>query len=215
VTHAGIRPPIDDGPSHASAPDSTCGIVILDGSYRPVWANAEAIRILIYPDVIATGRRSGAIAKKIRSTLLGPGRPRQASLPAIAMHVRSGRRIYSCRAFTLEAFDRQGDGRLFGVMLERISSSTAWLSRTATEVGLTPRERQALTLLGQGLTTRQMAKWMGISPNTVKAFLRVIMMKMHVSSRSNILGKVLATQASDGAGPPASHSTHPPTKTGA
>ena len=33
---------------------------------------------------------------------------------------------------------------------------------------------------------------MSISPNTVKAFLRVIMVKMGVTSRSGVVGKILA-----------------------
>jgi DNA-binding CsgD family transcriptional regulator len=32
---------------------------------------------------------------------------------------------------------------------------------------------------------------MKISPNTVKAFLRIVMVKMGVSTRSGILGKVI------------------------
>ncbi len=33
---------------------------------------------------------------------------------------------------------------------------------------------------------------MSISPNTVKAFLRLIMFKMGVTSRSGVVGKILA-----------------------
>jgi len=33
---------------------------------------------------------------------------------------------------------------------------------------------------------------MSISPNTVKAFLRLIMVKMGVTSRSGVVGKILA-----------------------
>jgi DNA-binding CsgD family transcriptional regulator len=36
---------------------------------------------------------------------------------------------------------------------------------------------------------------MGISPNTVKAFLRLVMVKMGVSTRSGIVGRFVASNA--------------------
>jgi len=42
----------------------------------------------------------------------------------------------------------------------------------------------------QGLTSKEIANRMGISPNTVKAFLRLVMVKMKVSTRSGIAGKI-------------------------
>ena len=43
-----------------------------------------------------------------------------------------------------------------------------------------------------GLSSKEIASRMSISPNTVKAFLRVIMVKMGVTSRSGVVGKILA-----------------------
>ena len=42
----------------------------------------------------------------------------------------------------------------------------------------------------QGLTSKEIAVRMKISPNTVKAFLRLVMVKMKVSTRSGIAGKL-------------------------
>jgi len=56
---------------------------------------------------------------------------------------------------------------------------------------LTPREKETVELLIQGLTSKEIATRMKISPNTVKAFLRIVMVKMGVSTRSGILGKVI------------------------
>ena len=58
---------------------------------------------------------------------------------------------------------------------------------------LTPREREAMALLLHGLTSKQIAERMHVSPNTVKAFLRLIMLKMEVSSRSAIVAKIMMT----------------------
>jgi DNA-binding CsgD family transcriptional regulator len=41
-----------------------------------------------------------------------------------------------------------------------------------------------------GLTSKEVATRMNISPNTVTAFLRLIMVKMGVTTRSGIVGKL-------------------------
>jgi DNA-binding CsgD family transcriptional regulator len=56
---------------------------------------------------------------------------------------------------------------------------------------LTPREQEAVMLLVEGLTSKEIAQRMKISPNTVKAFLRLVMVKMDVSTRSGIVGKIV------------------------
>jgi DNA-binding CsgD family transcriptional regulator len=57
---------------------------------------------------------------------------------------------------------------------------------------LTPRERETLEFLMQGMTSKEIANQMGVSPHTVKAFLRLVMSKMQVSTRSGIIGKLIA-----------------------
>jgi len=47
---------------------------------------------------------------------------------------------------------------------------------------------EALEYLIQGLTSKEIAERMHISVNTVKAFLRLIMVKMGVTTRSGIVG---------------------------
>jgi len=42
-----------------------------------------------------------------------------------------------------------------------------------------------------GLTSKEIAQRMQVSPNTVKVFLRSIMNKMSVCTRSGILGKLM------------------------
>ena len=58
----------------------------------------------------------------------------------------------------------------------------------------TRREQEVLEYLLQGLTSKAIANRMNISPNTVKAFLRMIMMKTAVSSRSAMVGKIIMAQ---------------------
>jgi len=47
-------------------------------------------------------------------------------------------------------------------------------------------------LLMDGLTSKEIAVRMNVTPNTVKTFVRLIMSKMAVSTRSGIVGKIFA-----------------------
>ena len=77
------------------------------------------------------------------------------------------------------------------VVLERAISASCVVSQISAQFRLTRREQQAVTLLLQGLSNKEMAERLGISANTVKAFLRLVMIKMGASSRSGIAAKVL------------------------
>jgi len=62
---------------------------------------------------------------------------------------------------------------------------------------LSQREGEAVRFLIEGLTNKEIAARMGISPDTVKVFLRLAMMKMGVSSRSGIMSKFIHLKESD------------------
>ena len=75
---------------------------------------------------------------------------------------------------------------LFGRASAARSASLAQLSE---RFHLTTREQEVAEFLLEGLTSKEIGMRMQISPNTVKAFLRLIMVKMGVSTRSAIVGK--------------------------
>jgi DNA-binding CsgD family transcriptional regulator len=50
---------------------------------------------------------------------------------------------------------------------------------------------EVVALLVEGLTSKEIANRMKISSNTVKAFLRLVMVKMGVSTRSGVVGKII------------------------
>ena len=60
--------------------------------------------------------------------------------------------------------------------------------------GLTARERETVQFLLEGFTSKEIAQRMKISPNTVKAFIRLVMVKMGVSTRSGIIGKIAGSR---------------------
>jgi len=79
--------------------------------------------------------------------------------------------------------------------LERGPSGLIPMSKITEQCNLTRREREVLEYLLHGMSSREIASRMNLSPSTVKAFLRLIMLKMGVSSRSAIIVKVLMTEA--------------------
>jgi DNA-binding NarL/FixJ family response regulator len=80
------------------------------------------------------------------------------------------------------------------VLLERVPSGLVSLSQVSQQFNLTQREREVLEYLLQALSSKEIANRMNVSPNTVKAFLRLIMTKMGVSSRSAVMRKIIMTQ---------------------
>ena len=77
------------------------------------------------------------------------------------------------------------------VVLERGAYGVCTLSEISHEFHLTQREQEMVTLLIRGLGNKEIAERLGISVNTVKTFLRLVMIKMGVRSRSRIVSTVL------------------------
>ena len=171
---------------------STTGFVLIDSSQNPVAFNPEAVQILCYPDKPAdTGRLGAFLAGRIRTRLLNRASHEHRS--PFVTRFKSGRRSYFCRAFELTPTS-EGSSPTLGLLLERSSSEVMSLSEVAQQFNLSAREQEAVEFLLSGLTSKEIADRMKISPNTVKAFLRVVMIKMGVSTRSGIVGKVVTTK---------------------
>jgi DNA-binding CsgD family transcriptional regulator len=64
------------------------------------------------------------------------------------------------------------------------------LSGITAKYNLTARERETTGYLLHGLTSKEIAQQMNISPNTVKAFMRLVMTKMGVTTRAGIVGRL-------------------------
>lgn len=75
-------------------------------------------------------------------------------------------------------------------MLERLRpASPAPRPPPRDDPGLSPRETEVLTLLARGLSAPEAAREIGLRPQTVAGYVKVIYQKLHVSSRA---GAVLA-----------------------
>lgn len=173
-------------------PQSAPGFLLTDSQLHPVWFNAEAIQILSYPDTLTNLKRASALlSRKIRFSLLNQHPSRQSPF---VTEFWSGRRHYFCRAFFMGLNAKDPSRASIAILLERRPPTPTSLSIVSLQFNLTPREQEALKYLLLGLSNKEIANRMNISPNTVKAFLRLIMTKMGVSSRATIIAKILAIQ---------------------
>jgi DNA-binding CsgD family transcriptional regulator len=176
-----------------ATPASSEGFLLFDPSMNPIFINHAAAEILLYPLKAKTQRRlDGTLASKIRDKLLS----RQFSaLPMLVPKFQSGKRLYQCRTFQVNAVAEGDSPSSVAVLLERGSAGSISLAQVSEKFNLTAREQKVLQCLSEGgLTTKEIGARMGISPNTVKAFLSTIMLKMGVSTRSGILGRAIATR---------------------
>jgi DNA-binding CsgD family transcriptional regulator len=169
------------------------GLLVVDAAIGVIASNNEAIRILGFPDQL-DNVPDNWLSQRIRVRLVdGPF----LNPPRFCAEFRSGKRTYICRSFSVraEAETRTNHRPSLVILLERKTNHTVSMSELCEHFGLTAREQETVQLLLQGLTSKEIGRRMGISPNTVKAFIRLVMVKMKVSTRSGIIGKIVGPRA--------------------
>jgi DNA-binding CsgD family transcriptional regulator len=183
----------EPAPKNGEPPHKTAaGFLLMDPLLHPAWFNAEAIKILSYPNKLVNLTRSEILlAATIRSSLVSQQVRGESPL---VTEFRSGRRRYFCRPFFVYSYAQDSSHPYIAVLLERGPAGLATLLQISQQFNLTKREREALEYLLQGLSSNAIAIRMSISPNTVKALFRTIMIKTGASSRSAVLSKIIFAQ---------------------
>jgi len=165
------------------------GLILTDLSLRPIAFNSEAVLILSYPD---SAEVNAPMTLNIPEEILADiqsQKPNDKS--SVVTHFCSGRNQYVCRSYVMEVVNQSLVQPLRVLLLERDFSVNNAVNEVAKQFELTAREREVLRGIALGLTSKEIAGRMSISPNTVKAFLRLIMVKLGVNSRAAILAKIL------------------------
>lgn len=175
---------------------SNSGFLLLDAEFNLIASNDPALQILCYPtDASRIRQPKTLLADRVRTTLLDH---QHRDRKTFVSEIRSGKRSYSCKTFQVSYNNGHSSPQLaFAVLLERAASGSMTAGELAERFSLTQRECETVDYLLQGLTSKEIAARMKISPNTVKAFLRLVMVKMKVSTRSGIAGKITGSRPSN------------------
>ena len=167
---------------------SNDGFLLLDEKLNPIAWNDLARQAVCFPsEANRINPPKLSLADRVRTVLLDRG---PQGKTAFVKEFRSGNRRYLCQSSEVACNENHSLQPAFIVLVKRdTASSGSALAEISAQFGLTHREGEVVEFLLQGLTTKEIATRMQISPNTVKAFVRLVMVKMKVSTRSGIAGK--------------------------
>jgi DNA-binding CsgD family transcriptional regulator len=180
---------------HSTAPSPSEGVILVDMN----------LRVLAYDQAAAAllngSREVGSDGLHIPREILHaiPGleeMPSRSPSEFVSRRVRfhNGDRVCTCHIISV----RPPDQNLHGFIVLYVTRDRS-LSEALVQIGLdyhlTVRELEAIEGVVMGLTSKEVAARMNISPNTVKAFLRLVMGKMGVTTRAGIVAKLLEPQA--------------------
>lgn len=181
-----------EAPGQAGSEQGTArdvGFLLVGPAMNVIYANDNAVQILNYP---RNDRRcfEKVAQEKLRSILPG-GVSGQVSL---VTEFVSGRRHYCCRALGVPLRSHPSAHEVVAVLLERTLDVDFEIRKICEKHSLTKRERETVANVAHGLSVKETADRMEISPSTVKAFLRFATVKMGVSGRSAIMAKIIESR---------------------
>jgi DNA-binding CsgD family transcriptional regulator len=189
-------------PRPAKAADA--GAVLVDFALRPVAFDRGAAAILGDASLqLAQPRRGIVIPKQLADVVRGR---RPSDLAGPATHFVVGKQEYICRVYPLDHVPDGGSAPMLVLLFEKALPPADAIDEVSAEYRLTDREQEALKGIAMGLTTKEVASRMNISPNTVKAFLRLVMLKMGVATRAGIAAALLQRNHRNGDSGAASNS---------
>jgi DNA-binding CsgD family transcriptional regulator len=187
-------PPETESPRAAQVqrgqPDSTtaeAGLVLLDGTMAVV-ALDEGAALLLPDDPERMSGAGRSLPLELETTLR---RNKDARTSQQKLRFRLPAGVFEFRVHVLNFTEVPGPRPILAVHFVKGASEYDMLSEAGARYHLTDREKEALKGIAIGLTSKDLAARMGISPNTVKAFVRIIMAKMGVSTRSGIVARLL------------------------
>jgi DNA-binding CsgD family transcriptional regulator len=166
------------------------GVVLLDiSSMQPIALDRGAAVLFTDPDQPRGGvARACSVPEEITKAIRSV---KPSDLSALRTQLRIGADRYVCRAYWMEYPDGNPARSMIALYLHKNSHAGDAVDELAAEYDLTHREQEALLGISMGLTCKEVAERMNISHNTVKAYLRLIMVKMGVARRAGIMGKLL------------------------
>lgn len=188
-----MRAHIPRTPKRQSAA-AEAAIIHIDAHGIPCFLTSEAVRILLYPQQAkVNGEPRQIVMQRMHS--LFPSGPLAEETEQVGQFT-SGNRRYAYRIYRMGDVPANGNELAAVIIIERYQADRDPTADALSSSHLTPRERQVFHFVVQGFSNREIAESMGISPNTVKAFLRLIMTKLGVPNRFGILAKAMGRTVS-------------------
>jgi len=158
-----------------------------DVELKPSYVNDSALGILTYPNKLKAPKSAATIQGQLRTIL----QAERVTEPVPPISFLSGSRRYVCRSLLLKPW-RGTSPLTVALLLERQLRTQAALSEASWRYRLSPREAETVQHLVLGLTTKEIAQRMNVSANTVKHFVRLVMCKVGGTTRTGIVGAILA-----------------------
>uniref|UniRef100_UPI0040270DE4 response regulator transcription factor n=1 Tax=Candidatus Wunengus sp. YC60 TaxID=3367697 RepID=UPI0040270DE4 len=103
--------------------------------------------------------------------------------------LQSHKRRYAVRGLVMSSKEAKEKQYLF--LLERISNDNGNLQKSLRQWKLSPREQEIVHLLIEDRCNKEIARTLKLSLNTVKAYMKLLMLKLGVTSRTGVIGRLL------------------------
>jgi DNA-binding CsgD family transcriptional regulator len=170
-----------------SSHNSADGVIVTDLALQPIALDSGAVAILGGAEPGA-GNGPFRLPPVIRDAL-GARKPANGS--AVRAQFRIDGITYTCCAHLVQPCNCRGADPMIAIILHKYFSVDDAVMAAAVEYSLTDREQEVFRGILMGETNKELAARMQRSPNTVKAFTRLIMIKMGVTTRAGLAGKLL------------------------
>ncbi|MEN8262373.1 MAG: LuxR C-terminal-related transcriptional regulator [Nitrospirota bacterium] len=171
----------------------TSGVVILDESGEILYLNQEALSILSTfsaNDDQSDNNPATPINKAIIEAIkenLGPLNKPSSSI----IQCSNTDSTYSLRALPLDKLHKKGKSCVM-VLIEGVTIHRKFdMDVVQKQFGLTKREAEVTFCLTKGLTNKEIANILSLSPETVHDYVKQVMKKFKTTTRAGIVGKVL------------------------
>jgi DNA-binding CsgD family transcriptional regulator len=163
------------------------GIALFDGNFRQIAITGGAESIL---STIA-GSPGGSNGEASLSPDLLNRLNTRSEVNVAPILLNANGHDYTCHVFQLRAWSDDITQPVLALYFKQERSVVETVFQVGEEYHLTDREQEALIGVAMGLSSKELAVRMNISPNTVKAFLRLIKIKMGSSTRAGVVGKLI------------------------
>lgn len=103
--------------------------------------------------------------------------------------LQSHKRRYAVRGMVMSCGEAGEEQFLY--LLERVCNDNINLQKALRQWKLSPREQEIVQLLIDDRCNKEIAKALNLSVNTIKGYLKLLMLKLGVNSRAGVVGRLL------------------------